>query len=130
MRFSTSGFFHGAVSPSPEYPIRQFQLGFENLWRYSQLKVHHWCMSVSLTQVANGKNLQSERFNYFIWPPVMCRWLVTWRWRNGDVKVMWQWRVDDTASSKFGTIVIFLDLVFHVRGTYKVCIMQNALPNC
>ncbi len=29
--------------PAPEYPIRTVSNYFENSWRYSQLKVHHWC---------------------------------------------------------------------------------------
>jgi len=42
-RVSTSGFFHESVSPqlAPEYPIRTFLNFFENLRRYSRLKMHH-----------------------------------------------------------------------------------------
>jgi hypothetical protein len=47
-------------SHASECPVSNF---FENL----QLKVP--APLVSLTPVANGKNIQSEKFNYFVWTP-------------------------------------------------------------
>jgi hypothetical protein len=43
MRFFASGFFHVSFPPAPEYPIRTISNLFENLRRYSQVKVHHQC---------------------------------------------------------------------------------------
>ncbi len=58
------GFFHELVSPKPlMIPLGPFQIFCENSQRYSQLKVCHRPQGVppvSLTPVANGKNLQSE----------------------------------------------------------------------
>jgi hypothetical protein len=49
----TSGFFHESVSPKPlSILLRAVSIFFENLSRYSQLKVH----------APNGKNFQSEKF--------------------------------------------------------------------
>ncbi len=47
---------------APDYTIRAVLNFFENLRRYLQLKVFHR----SLTPVANGKNLQSEKLLWFI----------------------------------------------------------------
>ncbi len=61
-RFSTSGLFFLVSFPqAPEYAIRAISIFFENSRRFLQLKVHHRTQ-VSLTPVANGKNLQSEHF--------------------------------------------------------------------
>ncbi len=43
MRFLTSVFFMNQFPQAPEYTIRAVSNIFENLRRYSKLKVHHWC---------------------------------------------------------------------------------------
>jgi hypothetical protein len=50
---------------APDYTIRAVSNLFENLRLYSELKVHHW--HLALTPLANGKNLQSEKFKLFFW---------------------------------------------------------------
>jgi hypothetical protein len=57
-------FYMYQFPPSPDFTMRVISNFFENSWRYSQLKVHHH--AVSLTPVANGKNLQSEKFLLFL----------------------------------------------------------------
>jgi hypothetical protein len=47
---------------APEYPIRAISNFSENLRRYLQLKVYHCVVDKKKTPVANGKNLQSEKF--------------------------------------------------------------------
>ena len=59
---STSGFFHKSVSPKPlNKPIVPFRFFFENSQRYAHCAAQG-APPVSLTPVANVKNLQSEKF--------------------------------------------------------------------
>ncbi len=58
------GFFSWISFPqTPKYPIRAVLNFFKNSRKYSQLKVHH--APVSLTVMANGKNLQTEKLYIF-----------------------------------------------------------------
>jgi hypothetical protein len=59
MRFFASGSFHESVSPQPKsIPLRPFQI----FQKFSEIFAAQSLPLVSTTQVANGKNLQSEKF--------------------------------------------------------------------
>jgi hypothetical protein len=62
-RFSTSGFLHGSVSPKPLI----IPLGTFLIFSKIHEDIHSSrCPTGSLTPVANGKNLQSEKFSLFL----------------------------------------------------------------
>ncbi len=65
-----SRFFLESVPPSPWV----FSNFFKTSWRYSQLKVHHRCR---WHQWQMESNLQSEKFEYFVWTP-----LGSWSYRS------------------------------------------------
>ncbi len=69
-------FFSGICFPqAPEYTIRAVSNFFDNLRRYSQLKVHHWCRwhRWQIEKIFNHKS-----FNYFVWTPLGS--IVTYRY--------------------------------------------------
>jgi hypothetical protein len=62
-RFSISGFFMNQFPLAPEYAIRAISNFFENLRRYSQLKVHHRCQRHRWQM---QKNFHLKSFYYFV----------------------------------------------------------------
>ncbi len=70
-RFSTTGFFHGSVSPqASEYTITAISNFFRNSRRYLRLKVHHRCQrhQWQMEKIFKQKNLYS-----FVWAPLGSR---------------------------------------------------------
>jgi hypothetical protein len=62
-RFSTSGFLHGSVSPKPVIIL----LGrLEFCRKFAEIFAAQDAPQVSLTPVANGKNLQSQKCSLFL----------------------------------------------------------------
>jgi hypothetical protein len=70
-RFSTSDFFTNQFPRAPEYPIRAASNCCKNWHRYLHLKCQR--LLGTLTTVANGKNLQWEKFKYLVWTPLGSR---------------------------------------------------------
>ncbi len=62
MRFSTSFFFHESVSRA-----------VLNFFDSAEIFAAEGAPPMSMIPVANGKNLQSEKFNYFAWTPLRSR---------------------------------------------------------
>jgi hypothetical protein len=66
-----SDFFTNQFFRAPEYPIRAASNCYKNWHRYLHLKCQR--LLVTLTTVANGKNLQWEKFKYLVWTPLGSR---------------------------------------------------------
>jgi hypothetical protein len=61
-------FFMNQFLPQPlSIPLRLFSIFFENLRRYSLLKVHHWC---HWHQWQMEKISSHKSFQYFVWTPL------------------------------------------------------------